>query len=324
MRGHHQITRRTVLMAGTAATLVPGMVAAQSAAQIIVPYPPGGTTDVTARLIAPRAAQELGQSWLIDNRSGANGSIGAKIVSVSKPDGQTLLYSNEVLVVLPFVQRDVPLNPMTDLLPIVRAVSIPYVLVSASEHTTHTTMDALLEALRREPDKYRFAGSSLGSVGHFAAAALGQKLGTLPLIVGYRGTAPAVQDLLAGSVELMFAPLGAIASLIQDRKLTVFAVTSARRLAMLPAAPTLVEVGFTNMVFEGWTGLWGPKDLPDGSAAHIHAAVTAATTDMEVRQRIKELGCVPVHESTVQFAELIKLEHTRAAALVAATGIAPQ
>jgi len=318
------ITRRALLMASVAAGVEPQMAAAQSVAQIVVPYPPGGTTDVTARLIAPRASLELGQAWLIDNRSGANGTIGAKIVALSKPDGQALLYSNEVLIVLHFVQRDLPLDPLIELTPIMRAFSIPYVLVGASEHATHSDVNALLVALRATPDQFRFASSTLGSVGQFAAAALGQKLGTMPLIVAYRGTAPAVQDLLAGSVELMFAPLGAVAPLIQDRKLIVFAATSEQRLALLPEVPTLAELGFTDMVFEGWTGLWGPRDLSDGIVARIHTAVTAAAEDSDVQRRLKELGCIPVRESTPQFAELIQHEHTRAAALVSAMGITPQ
>lgn len=311
-------------MGSAAAGLGSRMAAAQAAAQIVVPYPPGGTTDVTARLIAPRASLELGQSWVIDNRSGANGTIGAKNVALSKPDGNTLLYSNEVLIVLHFVQRDLPLDPLVEITPIIRAFSIPYVLVGAAEHATHPDVRALLDALRATPDQFRFASSTLGSVGQFAAAALGHKLGTMPLIVSYRGTAPAVQDLLAGSVELMFAPLGAVAPLIQERKLIVFAATSEQRLALLPEVPTLVELGFTDMVFEGWTGLWGPKDLPDSTAARIHAAVFAAVEDADVQRRLKDLGCVSVRESTSQFAELIEREHTRAANLVATMGLTPQ
>ncbi len=324
MRSGQKITRRALLLAGAATGLVPGMASAQNAAQIVVPYPPGGTTDVTARLIAVRASQELGQSWVIDNRSGANGTIGAKIVALGKPDGHTLLYSNEVLIVLHFVQRDLPLDALIDLTPIIRACSIPYVLVGATEHAARSNVNALLVALASTPDRFRFASSTLGSVGQFAAAALGQKLGTMPLIVSYRGTAPAVQDLLAGSVELMFAPLGAVAPLIQDGKLIVFATTSEQRLTLLPDVPTLVELGFKDMVFEGWAGLWGPKDVPDDIVARIHTAVSAAAESTEVQQRFKELGCITVRESPAQFAELIEREHTRAAELVLAMGLTPQ
>src|SRR5262245_52466027 len=124
-------SRRGVLALGLAMLATPAMAQARSV-RLVVPYPPGGTTDSTARMIAPRAAEILGQTWVIDNRSGANGAIGAELVARSAADGATLLYSNEVLAVLPFVQRNVPIDLQADLAPIARTVSIPYVMVGAT------------------------------------------------------------------------------------------------------------------------------------------------------------------------------------------------
>lgn len=321
------ITRRGALLAAVAAStaVLPGRTArGQAAARIVVPYPPGGTTDVTARLISPRASERLGQTWVIDNRSGANGAIGAESVARGAPDGQFLLYSNEVLLVLRFVQRGVPFDVVRDFTPVVRTVTIPYVLVGAPQHVREPDAAALIAAVRRSPDKFGFAGSTLGSVGHLGAAALGRKLGAELLVVPYRGTAPAAADVMAGSVQLMFAPLGAVAPMIRGGRLKAFATTSERRLSLMPEVPTLAESGFPDLVFEGWTGIWGPKGLPAETVARVHQAATAAADEPEVAGRIRDLGCEPLRESPAEFARLIEREAARNAEIVAAAGIKPE
>lgn len=323
----HPVTRRGALLAAVAASIAApprGAARGQATTRIVLPYPPGGTTDVTARLISPRAAERLGQTWVIENRTGANGAIGAEAVARGEPNGQTLLYSNEVLLVLRFVQRGVPFDVVRDFTPVVRTVTIPYVLVGAPQHVREPDAAALIAAVRRSPDKFGFAGSTLGSVGHLGAAALGRKLGAELLVVPYRGTAPAAADVMAGSVQLMFAPLGAVAPMIRGGRLKAFATTSERRLSLMPEVPTLAESGFPDLVFEGWTGIWGPKGLPAGTVARVHQAATGASDEPEVAQRIRDLGCEPLRESPAEFARLIEREAARNAEIVAAAGIKPE
>lgn len=315
-------TRRGIIALGLAALAAPAIAQARSV-RLVVPYPPGGTTDLTGRILAPRAADILGQNWVIENRSGANGMVGADAVARSPADGATLLYSNEVLTVLPFVQRNVPFDLQTDFTPIARTVAIPYVMVGGV-NLPQQNLAQLLEAIRRTPTSFSFAGSSLGSVGQLATAALWQKLGVTTTFVSYRGTGPAMNDLVAGSVSLFIAPMGPALPLVRDGRLRAFGVTSARREAVLPDVPTLVEAGFADMIYEGWCGLWGPRGLPEDQAARINAAMNEAGADPATAQRMATLGLMPLSETPRRFADLIAAEIPRNRALVAAANIQPE
>ncbi|MBU8539007.1 Bug family tripartite tricarboxylate transporter substrate binding protein [Falsiroseomonas tokyonensis] len=318
-------TRRgaLALALGGLALPAPGRAQGLRNARLVVPYPPGGTTDLTARLIAPRAAELLGGAWVIENRSGANGVVGAELVARSAPDGGTLLYSNEVLTVLPFVQRNVPFDLRADFTPVARTVSIPYVLVGGSGLAPQD-LTALLAALRATPERFSFAGSSLGSVGQLATAALWQKLGVETTFVSYRGTGPAMNDLVSGAVSLFFAPLGPAIPLVREGRLRAYCVTSAGRQRVLPEVPTLIEAGFPDMAYEGWTGIWGPKDLPADFVTRANAAVNQAAAEPAVAARMADLGLTPLAETPARFAEVIAAEIARNQALVAAARIQPQ
>lgn len=322
------LTRRASLALGLGALAAPLLSRASFAqggrnARLVVPYPPGGTTDLTARLIAPRAAEALGSAWVIENRSGANGVVGAELVARSAPDGTTLLYSNEVLTVLPFVQRNVPFDLQADFTPVARTVSIPYVLVGGAGLAPRD-MAALLAGLRATPEQFSFAGSSLGSVGQLATAALWQKLGVESTFVSYRGTGPAMNDLVSGAVSLFFAPLGPAIPLVRDGRLRAYCVTSAARQRVLPDVPTLVEAGFADMVYEGWTGVWGPQGLDAAFVTRANAAVNQAAAEPAVAARMADLGLTALAESASRFAEVIAAEIARNRALVAAARIQPQ
>ncbi len=316
-----RITRRLALAALTAPALSRAASAqATRSTRIVVPYPPGGTTDLTARLIAPRAAELLGQNWVIENRSGANGAVGAETVARSAADGTTLLYSNEVLTVLPFVQRNVPFDLQADFTPIARTVAIPYVIVGGAALAPRS-LEQLLSAIRAKPDDFSFAGSSLGSVGQLATAAIWQKLNVSTTFVSYRGTGPAMNDLVSGAVSLFIAPLGPSMPLIRDGRLRAYGVLSAARQRVLPDVPTMVEAGFADMVLDGWTGIWGPKGLAPDLVARVNAQVNQAAMEPAVNARMADLGLTPVAESPDAFVRHIAAEIPRNRALVAAARI---
>ena len=321
-------TRRTFLVTGFGALAAlalaqPALAQGTRNIRVIVPYPPGGTNDTTARILSPRAADPLGQNWVIENRSGANGALGAEIVARAPADGSTLLYSNEVLSVLRFVQRNVPFDLQADFTPIARTVSIPYVVLGAAS-LPHPNIAALLDAIRREPTRFSFAGSSLGSVGQLATAALWQRLGVETTFVSYRGTGPAMNDLVSGAVSLFIAPIGAGLQLVRDGRLRAYAVTSARREGVLPEVPTLVEAGFPDMIYEGWCGFWGPRGMPPELTERINAAVNQASAEPAIAQRLAGIGLTPLAETPAQFARLIASEILRNQALVAAARIQPE
>ncbi|WP_431283576.1 tripartite tricarboxylate transporter substrate binding protein [Humitalea sp. 24SJ18S-53] len=315
---------RRSLLGGLAA--LPALAHAQGRpnVRIVVPYPPGGTVDATARFIGARAAEILQQNWVIESRSGANGAIGADVVVRAAPDGLTLLYSNEVLLMLRHVQRNVPFNAVQDLSPIVRTAIVPQILVGSPRHTTEETLPALLEAIRKTPSDFTFATPTLGSLGQFGAAALGHSLGVDVTIVPYRGTAPAVSDILAGAVKLMISPAGGVLPLIRDGQLRALAVCSPQRIAALPDVPTLAESGFPELVFESWTGMWGPRGLPQDIAARVHAAVTTATNEPDSVRRILALGCTPINEPMDQMPVVIAREEARNPTLVRLARMTPE
>ncbi|WP_270938853.1 Bug family tripartite tricarboxylate transporter substrate binding protein [Falsiroseomonas oryzae] len=319
-----RITRRATLALAALSVAAPRLALAQArSVRLVVPYPPGGTTDLTGRILAPRTAEILGQQWVIENRSGANGAVGAEAVARSAADGTTLLYSNEVLTVLPFVQRNVPFDLQADFTPVARTVSIPYVMVGGTSLAAQN-LAQLLEAIRRSPATFSFAGSSLGSVGQLATAALWQKLGVEATFVSYRGTGPAMNDLVSGAVSLFIAPMGPALPLVRDGRLRAYGVTSARREAVLPDVPTLVEAGFADMVYEGWCGLWGPRGLPSDHVARINAAVNQACNEPANAQRMAGVGLTPLNETPQAFAQLIAEEIPRNRALVEAARIQPE
>jgi len=317
-----RITRRGALALGSSVLAAPAVAQARQV-RFVVPYPPGGTTDLTGRILSPRAAEILGQSWVVENRSGANGAVGADAVARSAPDGSTLLYSNEVLTVLPFVQRNLPFDLQADFTPVARTVSIPYVMIGAASLAPQN-LSQLMEAIRREPARFSFAGSSLGSVGQLATAALWQKLGVETTFVSYRGTGPAMNDLVSGAVSLFIAPLGPALPLARDGRVRAYAVTSARREAVLPDVPTLAEAGFPDLVYEGWCGLWGPRGLPADQVARLNAAMNTSANEAANAQRMAGVGLTPLNETPQAFADLIATEIPRNRALVAAARIQPE
>jgi tripartite-type tricarboxylate transporter receptor subunit TctC len=321
------ITRRGLAALGLATLAIPALapsaLAQARGVRLVVPYPPGGTTDLTGRILAPRTAEILGQSWVIENRSGANGAVGAEAVARSVADGTTLLYSNEVLTVLPFVQRNVPFDLQADFTPIARTVSIPYVMIGGT-NLAPPNIRALLDAIKANPAGFSFAGSSLGSVGQLATAAIWQKLGVETTFVSYRGTGPAMNDLVSGAVSLFIAPMGPALPLIRDGRVRAYAVTSAQRETVLPDVPTLVEAGYPDIVYEGWCGLWGPRGLPAEQVARLNAAINQAGAEPATVQRMAGVGLLPLAETPQRFAELIAAELPRNRALVAAARIQPE
>jgi tripartite-type tricarboxylate transporter receptor subunit TctC len=280
--------------------------------------------DATARLLAPRAGEALAQTWVIENRAGANGAIGAEAVVRAPPDGTVLLYSNEVLLMLRHVQRSLSFDAARDLRPLARTAVVPQILVGSPRRPAPAGLHALLDAVRREPARFSFATPTLGSLGQLGAAALGQALGVEVLVVAYRGTGPAVQDLLAGNVSLMIAPAGGVVPLIREGRLRAYAVCSPDRVPALPGVPTLAEAGFPDLVFESWTGVWGPRGLPDDAAARVRAALAAAVAEPGTADRIRGLGCTPVREPPDRMAEVIAAEERRNLRLVQLASIAPE
>lgn len=320
------IDRRRICL-GLAATglaaFASPLAAQQGTVHLIVPAPPGGAIDVIGRLYAQRLSELLGQAWVVDNRSGASNTLGAAEVARAAPDGSTLLTNADIQIMARYVLRNVSYDPIADFAPISRFATSPMILIGHPA-TTPTTTQELVEAMKAQPDKFSFANSGLGSMGHLATESFKRRIGVKTLVVTYRGTAPAINDVLGGQVALMVAPLGSALANVNAGTLRGFAIMGSQRSARLPNVPTIGEAGLPGLDFTLWYGLWGPKGLPAESVGRINGAVQTASRDPALVERLVALGAEPVTEDAASFAHFIDSELQRAARIVEEAGIKPE
>ncbi|MBL0292147.1 MAG: tripartite tricarboxylate transporter substrate binding protein [Betaproteobacteria bacterium] len=301
----------------TAVALAVGLVAQAHAAYpdkavtIIVPFPPGGSTDMVARAIAPKLQQSLGQPFVIDNRAGATGAIGATAVKNAAPDGYTFMVASiGVFAVNPFIQKKLQYDPVKDLDPITVAVRAPNVLVASPGFPANTVAE-LVALLKKTPEKITFATSGAGSSDHLTAALFWQKTGTTGVHVPYKGGAPAITDLLAGHADVSFQNINAVIAHIKAGKLKVLAVTGDKRSPLLPQVPTLGEAGVPDVNVFSWQGIAAPKGLPAEVKQKLHAAIVAALNDPENRKRMEDIGFEIVANTPEQMAQFQAQELAR-------------
>ena len=292
-----------------AVALTVGLVAQAGAAYpekpvtIIVPFPPGGSTDMVARAIAPKLQASLGQPFVIDNRAGATGAIGATAVKNAAPDGYTFLVASiGVYAINPFIQKKLQYDPVKDLDPITVAVRAPNVLV-ANPNFPANSVPELIALLKKTPGKITFASSGAGSSDHLTAALFWQKTGTDGIHVPYKGGAPAITDLLAGHADVSFQNINAVISHIKAGKLKVLAVTGDARSPLLPQVPTLAEAGVKGADVFSWQAIAGPKGMPADVKQKLHAAIVAALNDPENRKRMEDIGFEIVANTPEQMAQ---------------------
>ena len=278
---------------------------------IIVPFPPGGSTDMVARAIAPKLQQSLGQPFVIENRAGATGAIGATAVKNAAPDGYTFMVASiGVFAVNPFVQKKLQYDPVKDLDPITVAVRAPNVLVANPAFPANSVAE-LIALLKKSPDKITFASSGAGSSDHLTAALFWQKSGTSGIHVPYKGGAPAITDLLAGHADVSFQNINAVISHIKAGKLKVLAVTGDKRSPLLPQVPTLGEAGVPGVDVFSWQGIAGPKGMPADVKQKLHAAIVAALNDPENRKRMEDIGLEIVANTPAEMAQFQAKELAR-------------
>ena len=230
---------------------------------LVVPYPPGGSVDGVARILAQKLNETMGQNFVVENKAGgAGGIVGANYVAKSAPDGYTLLLTASIHVVTPFLHKAVPYDVVTDFTPITLVASGP-LIVSTAPNVPATTLKELFELVRKDPSKYTFATSSFGSAGHLAVELLKRDAGVNTPVIAYKGAGPALTDLMGGQVQLMADPMLSSLPLAKAGKIKALAITSLKRVAIAPEIPTVAESGMNGFEFASWYGLWGPKRHAD-------------------------------------------------------------
>jgi tripartite-type tricarboxylate transporter receptor subunit TctC len=266
---------------------------------------------MVARAIAPKLQEKLGQPFVIDNRAGATGAIGATAVKRAAPDGYTFMVASiGVFAVNPFVQKNLQYDPVKDFDPLTVAVRAPNVLVANPAYPVNSVAE-LVAFMKKNPDKVTFATSGAGSSDHLTAALFWQKTGTDGVHVPYKGGAPAITDLLAGHVDVSFQNINAVISHIKAGKLKALAVTGDKRSPVLPQVPTLAEAGVKDVDVFSWQGIAAPKGLPADVKAKLHGAIVAALNDPENRKRMEEIGFEIVANTPEQMAQFQAQELAR-------------
>lgn len=278
---------------------------------VIVPFPPGGSTDVVARMLSGKLASLLGKPFVVENKPGATGAIGAAQVKRAPADGYTLMVASiGVYAVNPYLQKGLPYDPARDFDLLTVAVRAPNVLVVHPSVPVNSVAQ-LVEFLRKNGDKVSFASSGAGSSDHLTAELFWQKTGTHGLHVPYKGGAPAISDLLAGHANASFQNLNAVLAHIKAGKLKALAVTGERRASVMPDLPTLAEAGVKDVEVYSWQAVAAPAGLPVDVRERLHGALVQALNDVEIRQRMVEQGIEIVGNTPEQFRQFLGQELAR-------------
>lgn len=288
---------------------------------MVVPFPPGGSTDNIARVIGQKLAEKTGQSFIIDNKAGATGTIGAAFVKRAPADGYTLFVSSlGPFVIAPHLIKGVQYDALKDFDPITVLVQAPNVLVVPASSPVQNLSD-LMTQLKARPGKVSFASSGNGSSDHLSAELFWQQTGTNGLHVPYKGGGPAINDLLGGQVDAAFVNINSIIQHIKAGKVRAVGISSANRNPLLPEVPTLAEQGVRGAEVQSWQAVAGPKGLPADVKAKLQADIKAALNDPAVKEKLLAQGFEIVANTPEEFAKFQAAEFAKWKQLIEARKI---
>ncbi len=312
-----RITRRAAI----AGALLPFAARAQAPewpsrpVRFIVPYPPGGPTDIMGRIVAQAVQGPLGHPFVVENRAGANGLIGSEQAARAAPDGSTFLVNASAHVIVPHLTPNMPIDVLADFAPVTNIAAVPLWLVVNPALPVRSVSEFIAYA-RANPGRIAYASSSQGGAPHLAGELFKLMTGTDLVHVPYRGSGPAGQDLIAGTVQAMFDSVPASAGAVRDGRLRALAVTTRNRIAPFPDLPTIAEAGVPGYEISTWYGIWAPARTPPNIIARLQQAVAAAARNPETRARFDALGAEPVADSPEDYARFVRAEYDRWGKLV--------
>jgi tripartite-type tricarboxylate transporter receptor subunit TctC len=273
---------------------------------VIVPFTPGGATDIVTRLVADRMAKDNGWNFIVENRAGASGNIGLQLLSKATPDGYTIgMGQTANIAINPSLYKKMPYDSLKDLSPVALVAEQPVVLVVRADSPYHSLAD-LIAAAKAKPGKMTMASASAGTVGHLAGELFARRAGFTFMHVPYKGAAPALTDLIGGQTDFMFPTPQAAQPLIKGGKLRALAVTSAKRIPILPDVPTLAESGYAGFNVVDWKALVAPAGTPPSVIKRLHDATEKALAQPDTIAKLLAEGSAPMSGTLEQAAQLFK------------------
>jgi tripartite-type tricarboxylate transporter receptor subunit TctC len=320
--------RKAIMLTAAGVVLAPSIARAQAGfpsrpIRIVVPVAPGGGVDTFARLIAAKVKTQRDVTFIVENRTGGNSTIGGLEVQRAAPDGYTVLFHASTHNVANLVLKNAPYDPVKDFTPIAVTGETPLVHIIAKDRPEKSVAE-IVAAAKAAPDKWSFATAQLGAPGHLAAVAFNQYNGLNLPIIPYRGTAPAANDVAGGHVPMMIEAILSLLQLVKGGSVRAVAVTSKKRSSLAPEIPTMTELGLPALNFGAWWGMWGPPGLPADLTGTINGWVNAAVKDLAAEGRLSALGIESFNESPQFFAKYIAEDHDRSAKLLKAANFQPE
>jgi tripartite-type tricarboxylate transporter receptor subunit TctC len=299
----------TLAVAAALAVFAPAAALAQNYPQrtvaVIVPFPPGGSVDGVARIVVDKLNQTLGPHFIVENRAGgASGNVGSDLVAKADADGYTLLLTASLHVVDPFLYNNVPYDVVKDFTPVTLIAAGP-LIVSTNPNVPAASLKELFDLVRKDPQKYTFGTTSIGSAGHLVIELLMREAGVDTLVITYKGTGPALNDLMSGQIQLLADPILSSLPLAKAGRIKALAITSLKRQPSAPEIPTVEESGLPGFEFVSWYGLWGPKNLPADITAKLQSSIAGILAEPDVKQRLSTLGFEAIGSTPDYFAKFI-------------------